>query len=39
MPYKNPKAKLAKDISASGVLILAIVSAIIGMMIFVPKIF
>lgn len=39
MPYKNPKAKLAKDISAGGVLILAIVSAIIGMMILVPKIF
>lgn len=38
MPYKNEKAKLAKDISASGVLILAIASAIIGLIIFVPKI-
>lgn len=39
MPYKNEKAKKAKDISASGVLILAIGTAIIGLIIFVPKIF
>lgn len=39
MPYKNEKAKNAKDISASGVLILAIGTAIIGLIIFVPKIF
>lgn len=38
MPYKNEKAKNAKDISASAVLVLAIASAIIGFIIFVPKI-
>ena len=38
MPYKNPKAKIAKDVSAGGVLILAITSAVIGCMIFIPKI-
>lgn len=38
MPYKNEKAKKAKDISASGVLVLAIGAAIIGLIIFVPKI-
>lgn len=38
MPYKNEKAKLAKDISASGVLIFAIGTAIIGLIIFIPKI-
>lgn len=38
MPYKNEKAKLAKDISASGVLVLAIGAAIIGLIIFIPKI-
>lgn len=38
MPHKDEKAKLAKDISASGVLVLAIGTAIIGLMIFVPKI-
>lgn len=38
MPYKNEKAKLAKDISASGVLIIAIAAAIIGLIIFMPKI-
>ncbi len=38
-PYKNKKAKIAKDISASAVLVLAIGSAIIGMIIFIPKIF
>ena len=38
MPYKNEKAKLAKDISASGVLIFAIGTVIIGLIIFVPKI-
>ncbi len=39
MPYKNEKAKIAKDISAGAVLILAIGSAIIGLIIFIPKIF
>ena len=38
MPYKNPKAKIAKDVSAGSVLILAITSAVIGFMIFIPKI-
>ncbi len=38
MPQKNEKAKLAKDISASAVLVLAIGAAIIGLIIFVPKI-
>ena len=38
MPYRNEKAKLAKDISAGGVLVLTIGVAIIGLIIFVPKI-
>ena len=38
MPEKNEKAKLAKDVSAAAVLIFATTSAIIGLMIFVPKI-
>lgn len=38
MPYRNEKAKIAKDISAGAVLILAIASAIVGLIIFVPKI-
>ncbi len=38
MPYRNDKAKLAKDISASAVLVIAISSAIIGTIIFLPKI-
>ena len=37
MPTKNEKAKLAKDISAGAVLVLAIGSAIIGLLIFIPK--
>lgn len=37
-PEKNEKAKIIKDASAGGVLILAIGSAIIGLIIFVPKI-
>ena len=35
---KNEKAKIAKDVSAGGVLVLAIGSAIIGIYIFMPKI-
>lgn len=35
---KNPKAKLAKDASAGAVLVMAIMSVIIGLMIFMPKI-
>ena len=38
MPQRNEKAKLAKDVAASAVLVLAIGSAIIGLIIFVPKI-
>lgn len=38
-PEKNDKAKKAKDVSAGAVLILAISSAIIGLIIFIPKIF
>ena len=37
-PQKNEKAKLAKDISAGAVLIFAIGSAIVGFIIFLPKI-
>lgn len=36
---KNDKAKLAKDVSAGSVLVIAIISAIIGCIIFIPKIF
>ena len=39
MPYKNEKAKLAKDVSAGAVWILAMGAAICGLIIFVPKIF
>lgn len=38
MPEKNPKAKLTKDVAAGGVLVMAIISVIIGLMIFLPKI-
>lgn len=38
MPYRNEKAKLAKDISASAVLVVAIASAVVGLIIFIPKI-
>lgn len=38
MPYKNEKAKKAKDISASAVLVLSIGAAIVGLIIFIPKI-
>lgn len=37
-PEKNELARIAKDASAGAVLILAIVSATIGFMIFIPKI-
>ena len=37
-PEKNEIAKIAKDISAGAVLIFAIGSAIIGLLIFVPKV-
>ena len=38
MPEINPKAKLAKDTSAAAVLIMALIAAIIGICIFIPKI-
>lgn len=38
MPEKNEKAKIAKDVAAGAVLILAIGAAIIGSIIFIPKI-
>ena len=38
MPNKNELAKRAKDTGAASVLVLAITSAIIGLIIFVPKI-
>ena len=38
-PQRNEKAKLVKDISAAAVLVFAIGSAIIGLIIFLPKIF
>ena len=37
-PKKNEIAKLSKDISAGAVLVFAICSAIIGLLIFIPKI-
>lgn len=39
LPNKDDRAKRAKDISASAVLVSAISSAIIGLIIFIPKIF
>lgn len=38
MPDINPKAKIAKDVSAGAVLIEAICSVVVGLIIFVPKI-
>lgn len=38
MPKKDERAKKAKDVAAGGVLIFAIGSAIIGSIIFIPKI-
>ena len=37
-PERNPKAKLAKDIAAGAVLIVAICAAIIGFIVFGPKV-
>lgn len=36
-PKIHPLAKAAKDTASAGVLVMAIISAIIGLMIFVPK--
>ena len=35
---KNPYAKKAKDVAAAGVLVFALISAVIGLIIFLPKI-
>ena len=37
-PEKNPKAKLAKDIAAAAVLAFAIGAAVVGLIVFIPKI-
>ena len=37
-PEKNDKVKLAKDVAAGSVLVTAISAAIIGLLIFIPKI-
>ena len=37
-PEIHPLAKMAKDTASAGVLMMAIISAIIGLIIFVPKI-
>jgi diacylglycerol kinase/membrane-associated phospholipid phosphatase len=39
MPQKDPRAKIAKDTSAGAVLVISIAAALIGGMIFVPKLF
>lgn len=39
MPQIHDKAKIAKDASAGAVLILSIASAVIGLIIFAPKLF
>ncbi|MNR31144.1 Undecaprenol kinase [compost metagenome] len=38
-PEFNPKAGLVKDIAAAAVLIVALMSLVVGLIIFVPKIF
>lgn len=38
-PYHNEKAGLIKDISAGAVLVMALIAAITGFIIFIPKIF
>lgn len=37
MPERHDKAKIAKDAAAGAVLVLAIASAVVGLIIFVPK--
>ena len=37
MPEINEKAKIAKDVAAGAVLVVAIISAVIGLIIFIPK--
>ena len=38
MPEKDPRAKFVKDVAAGGVLVMAIASAVIGLIIFIPKV-
>ncbi len=38
MPEKNEKAKIAKDVAAGAVLVTAIISVVVGLIIFIPKI-
>lgn len=38
-PEKDPLIKIAKDVAAGGVLVLAVISVIIAAIIFLPKIF
>jgi len=38
-PEIQPKAKIAKDLAAAGVLVSAIVAVLIGVFLFLPKIF
>lgn len=39
MPEKHDKAKVAKDVAATAVLIASITSTIVGLIIFIPKLF
>ena len=39
MPEVNPKAKFCKDVAAGAVLVNAIVSMIVGLIIFIPYVF
>ncbi len=36
-PEMHPKAKIAKDVAASSVLVMAVAAAIVGLIIFVPR--
>lgn len=38
-PNMHPQIKIIKDVSAAAVLVVAIAAAIIGLLIFIPKIF
>ena len=38
-PQKHPLAKYAKDVAAGAVLVSAIIAVLIGLLIFIPRIF
>ena len=38
-PDTNPKAKIIKDVAAAAVLVMAFTAVVIGLIIFIPKIF